>query len=112
VDSSNPILILFFFFCCPGSDEAVSHSFMMGAVMILPLCILRRKTCTMKPISALRLAGEKNLTPYAPRGKLGHAQSTYQNADNRLEQFAQKLLSADASEVEVLASAAEECKTG
>ncbi len=43
---------------------------------------------------------------------LGHAQSNYQSAEKRLEQFGQKLLSADAAEFERSASALPEDKIG
>ncbi len=43
---------------------------------------------------------------------MGHAESAYQNAEKRLEQFAQKLLSTDAGQVEILAGPADGCKTG
>jgi hypothetical protein len=43
---------------------------------------------------------------------LGHAQSIYQNAEGRLEQFGQKLTSADADPKELLEPRAIERKTG
>ncbi len=43
---------------------------------------------------------------------LGHAQSSYQGAEKRLEQFGQKLLSADGERLEHVAAAAPEGKIG
>jgi DNA recombination protein RmuC len=51
-----------------------------------------------------RLQGDfgKFRDEFALLGKhLGHAQSSYQNADRRMEQFAQKLLAADADQADL-----------
>lgn len=62
-----------------------------------------------------RLQGDffKFREDFALLGKhMGHAESSYQNAEKRLDQFAQKLLSADAGQNEMLARPSDDCKTG